>query len=77
MLTPLTTHLARAVVAMENALAEAERPPRNDEAYDLTMAMQPWLQKAVTKHCSHEHIDAATFQAQKELARIGLEGMPS
>lgn len=75
MATTLTTRLARAVVAVEQALSEAECLPRNDEAYELTMAMQPWLHKAVTKHCSHEHVDAETFQALKERARRGLEGL--
>ena len=76
MLAPLTTLLARATVALEQAQREAERPPRNDEAYDLIFAADA-LRRAVTKHKAHEHIDAATFQAQEELARRGFEGLPS
>lgn len=76
MLSKLTTYLARATVAMEMAQRESERPPRNDEAYDLTFAAAA-LQRAVTKHKAHEHIDAATFNALKELARRGFEGLPS
>ena len=76
MVSPLTTHLARAVVAMENALAEAKQPPRNDEAYELTFASDA-LQRAVTKHKSHQHIDAATFQAHLAEARRGFKGLPS
>ncbi len=75
-LTPLTTHLARAILAVELAKREAERAPRDDTAYELTLAGD-WLRRAVTKHQAHEHIDAAALQAQVEVARRGFEGMPS
>jgi hypothetical protein len=75
MLGLLTTHLARAVVAVELARREAARLG-SDTAYELTYA-EKWLRMAVRKHKAHEHIDAPTFQAQVDIARRGFEGMAS
>lgn len=75
MLSPLATHLARAVVAVENARREAERAAR-DEKYELGYAAK-WLRMATDKLREHDRVAPEEFQALADCARVGFEGMPS